>query len=73
MGGIISAPTIDEDIKLKVRPGTQPNTVLRLRSQGIPYPHSSRRGDQYVIFKIKIPERISSKGKKLLEELEKEL
>jgi DnaJ-class molecular chaperone len=73
LGGIISTPTIDSEIKLKVRPGTQPNTMLRLRSQGIPYPHSSRRGDQYVIFKIKIPEKISSRGKKLLEELDKEL
>ncbi len=70
LGGTISAPTIDKEIKLKVRPGSQPNTMLRLRGQGIPYPHSSRRGDQYVILKIKIPEKISSRGKKLLEELD---
>lgn len=73
LGGIIFVPTIDQEVKLKVRPGTQPNTMLRLRGQGIPYPHSSRRGDQYVIFKIKIPEKISSRGRKLLEELEEEL
>lgn len=73
LGGIISVPTVDKEVKIKVRPGTQPNTMLRLRGLGIPYPHSSRRGDQYVIFKIKIPEKVSSKGKKLLEELENEL
>lgn len=73
LGGVVSVPTIDKEVKIKVRPGTQPDTIIRLRGQGIPYPHSSRRGDQYVIFKVKIPEKISSRGKKLLEELEKEL
>lgn len=73
LGGVISAPTIDKEVKIKVRPGTQPGTIIRLRGQGIPYPHSSRRGDEYVILKVKIPEKISSKGKKLLEQLAKEL
>jgi DnaJ-class molecular chaperone len=73
LGGTVSVPTIDKEVRLKVRSGTQPNTMLRLRGQGIPYPHSSRRGDQYIIFKIKIPEKVSSRGKKLLEELEEEL
>jgi len=73
LGGTVLAPTIDKDVRLKVRSGTQPNTMLRLRNQGIPYPHSSRRGDQYVIFKIKIPERISSRGRRLLEDLQEEL
>lgn len=73
LGGTVLVPTIDKEVKLKVRPGTQPDTVIRLRGQGIPYPHSSRRGNQYVIFKIKIPEKISSKGRKLLEQLKSEL
>lgn len=73
LGGTIEVPTIDGQIKLKVRPGTQPGNAVRLRGQGIPYPNSSRRGDQYVIFRVKIPERISSKGKRLLEELEEEI
>ena len=73
LGGVVEVPTIDQSIKLKVRSGTKPGTALRLKGQGVPYPNSSRRGDQYVIFKINIPERISGKGKKLLEELEREL
>lgn len=73
LGGNIDVPTIDKQVKIKVRPGTQPNTILRLRGYGIPYPHSSRRGDQYIIFKVKIPEKISSRAKKLIEELDKEL
>jgi len=73
IGGIISVPTIEGEVKLRVKPGTKDGTMVRLRGYGIPYPKTNKRGDQYVIFKIKIPEKISSKAKKLLEELEKEL
>ena len=72
LGGTVEVPTINNSIKLKVRPGTQSGTAVRLRGQGILYPNSSRRGDEYVIFKIKTPERVSSRAKKLLEELKKE-
>ncbi len=73
LGGVVEVPTIDGKIKIKVKPGTTTGTMLRLKGQGVIYPHSSRRGDQYVIFKIKVPERVSFKAKKLLQELEKEL
>lgn len=72
-GDVIEVPTIDKPVKLKVKPGTQPNTIIRLKGQGIPYPQSKQRGDQYVVFKVTIPKQISAKGKKLLKELEKEL
>ncbi|OGK25143.1 hypothetical protein A3A46_02375 [Candidatus Roizmanbacteria bacterium RIFCSPLOWO2_01_FULL_37_13] len=73
LGGVIEVPTIDGQVKLKVRSGTQSGTALRLRGQGIPYPNSSRRGDQYVVFRLKVPDRVSAKGKKLLEELQREV
>lgn len=73
LGGTINVVTIDNSVNLKVRPGTQSGTTVRLRGQGIPYPNSSRRGDQYVIYKVKVPDRVSSKGRKLLEELQNEL
>lgn len=73
LGATVEVPTIDKTVKLKVRPGTQPGTTVRLRGEGIPYPQTSRRGDQYVIFQIKVPERVSSQAKNLLEELKSEL
>ncbi len=73
LGGVVDVPTIDGSVQLKVRPGTKSGTAVRLRGQGIPHPHSSRKGDEYVIFKIHMPERISSKAKKLLDELQNEL
>jgi molecular chaperone DnaJ/curved DNA-binding protein len=37
------------------------------------YPNTNRKGDQYVIYKILVPSKVSSKAKKLLEELKNEL
>jgi DnaJ-class molecular chaperone len=73
LGAVVEVPTIEGNVKFRIRSGTQPETLIRLRGKGIPFPNSSRRGDQYVILKIKIPEKISSKAKKLLQELEKEI
>lgn len=69
LGGVVEVETIDKPVKLKVRPGTQPGTTVRLRGQGVPYPNSGRRGNQYVIYKIAVPERVSHKTRKILEEL----
>jgi DnaJ-class molecular chaperone len=73
LGTVVDVKTIDDIVKLKVRPGTESGSVLRLGGQGIPYPNSKRRGDQYVVFKVLVPERVSGKAKQLLEDLKKEL
>lgn len=73
LGDTVEVPTIDGSVKLKVRPGTQPNTVVRLKDKGIPVPRTNQRGDQYVIFKVKVPQKVSGKAKKLLKDLENEL
>ncbi len=73
LGGTVEAITIDGDVRLRVRPGTQSGTTVRLRGQGVPYPNSSRRGDEYVIFKVTVPQQVSSKVKKLLEELQRDI
>ncbi|GAB4218905.1 MAG: molecular chaperone DnaJ2 [Candidatus Microgenomates bacterium] len=73
LGGTVEVPTINGMVKLKVRPGTQSGTTVRLRGQGVPHPQSYQKGDQYVIFKITVPSRVSGKAKRLLEELEKEI
>ena len=72
LGGVIDIPTIGESVKLKIRPGTQSGTTVRLRGQGVPYPNSTRRGDQYVSYRIIVPQKANTKTKKLLEELQRE-
>ncbi len=73
LGGEVEIPTLKGKIKLKVRPGTKSGTVVRLKDHGIVYPNSKRHGDQYVVYKVAIPERVSGRAKKLLEELKNEL
>jgi len=71
LGGVVEVPTIDGPVKLKIRPGTQPGTLVRLRGRGIKHLHSYGRGDQYVRLLVKIPEKLTPRQKELIKEFEK--
>lgn len=73
LGGTVDIPTIKGTITLKVRSGTQSGTTVKLHDQGIPYPQSNRRGDQYVVYKVVVPSRVSGRAKELLKELAAEM
>ena len=73
LGGELTVETLSSPVTLRVRPGTKSGTTVRLRNHGIVYPQQSHKGDLYVVYTIDIPEHISSRSKKLLEELQKEL
>ncbi len=70
MGGEIEVPTLEGKTKLRIRPGTQPESVLRLTGKGIKYLQSNKHGDLYIRFVIKIPSKISGKQKDLLKKFE---
>jgi DnaJ-class molecular chaperone len=70
LGSVVEVPTIEGKVNLKVRPGTQPGTLVRLRGSGIVSPRSGRRGDLYVRIKVLIPARLSRRQKEALEEFE---
>ncbi len=71
LGDNISVPTIDEkDIKLKVRPGTQPNTLIRLKGKGMPHLRGSGRGDQYIRLIVNVPERLTREQKQILKKFD---
>lgn len=72
LGGEIEAPTIDGSVKLRIRPGTQPGTLIRLKEQGIVKLHGRGRGDEYVRVTLDVPEKLTSHQKDLIEKLEKE-
>ena len=72
LGGVVEVPTIDGDLKLKVQPGTQSGTLIRLRGQGMPHLQSRGRGDQYVRLIISVPSHLSRRQRQLLEEFEEE-
>jgi len=72
LGGTVQVPTLDGEVKLKIRPGTQPGTMVRLRGRGIKKLHGLGRGDQYVRLLVKIPTNLSRKQKELIKEFGKE-
>ncbi|MBU1088777.1 molecular chaperone DnaJ, partial [Patescibacteria group bacterium] len=71
LGENIEVPGLDGNkIKIKVKAGTQPNTLLRLRGKGIPYINNRARGDFYIRFIVKIPTRLTRQQKQMIKELE---
>lgn len=70
IGTTVEVPTISGDVKLRIAPGTQLNTMIRLRGRGAPFINDRGRGDQYVRISIKIPKKITRQQKELLEKFE---
>lgn len=72
LGGTIEVPTLKEEkLKLKIRPGTQSQSLIRLRDEGVQRLQSRGRGDLYVRIVVAMPEKLSREQKKLIEELKK--
>lgn len=71
LGTEINVATLDDKkIKVKIPSGTQNGKVLRIKNEGVPYLHnSSRRGDMYIRVLVKIPTKLSSREKELLNNL----
>jgi molecular chaperone DnaJ len=70
LGADIQVSTLDNKIiKVKVPAGTQNGKMLRIRDEGVPA--SGRRGNLYIKFMVQIPEKLSRRGRELLEELAK--
>ncbi|MFZ5452649.1 MAG: DnaJ C-terminal domain-containing protein [Thermodesulfobacteriota bacterium] len=73
LGTKVTAPTLDgKTMSLKVPPGTQSHTKMRLKNYGIPHTNGKTRGDQYVRIIVDTPTNLTKKQKTLLEELTKE-
>ena len=68
LGGEIEVPTLKGKASLKIPAGTQSNTVFRMRHLGIPDLHGSHTGDENVEVIISVPEKLTKKQKKLLED-----
>jgi DnaJ-class molecular chaperone len=71
LGGTTEVPTIDGEVKLRIRPGTQPGTMVRLRGRGIKNLRGFGRGNQYVRLQVKIPEKLTREQREALKKLEK--
>ncbi len=73
LGADIKVPTLDgKVVKITVPPGTQSGRVMRLKKEGIPYFKRWGKGDQLVKLIVRTPKNLSSREKKVLQELQGE-
>lgn len=69
LGGEIILPTLSGSVKVNVRPGTQPDSKLRLRGKGFPvYKQEGKQGDLIVTFKLQLP-ALNEEQKELLRKI----
>jgi molecular chaperone DnaJ len=68
LGADIHITTLDtKTIKVKVPAGSQSGKMLRIRDEGVP--SAGRRGNLYIKLMVKVPEKLSKRGRELMEEL----
>ncbi|UOU96849.1 J domain-containing protein [Chryseobacterium daecheongense] len=70
LGGDVMVNTLDGSVNLKVKPGTQNGTTVRLKGKGFPvYKKEGQFGDLFVTYDIKLPTHLTDKQKELFEQL----
>ncbi len=72
LGTSIDVPTLEGTKKIKVPPGTQSHTKLRLKGLGLPHFQGDGRGDEYVKVIVRVPKKVSERARHLIQELAKE-
>ncbi|MBQ3834937.1 MAG: molecular chaperone DnaJ [Elusimicrobia bacterium] len=71
LGMEYDVPVLDGHVKVKIAPGTQPGTILRVREQGFPILGRRAKGDLYVKVNVNVPKSLNSEQKKALFEFSK--
>jgi len=70
LGSMVEVETTDGKVNLKVPPGTQPGSLLRLRGKGMKAADGTQ-GDHYVKVVVDIPKKLTPEQERLLEEFAK--
>lgn len=70
LGGEVNVDTLNGQVKLKVKEGTQNGEKVRLKGKGFPrYKREGECGDLIVTYQVQLPSRLSDKQKELLVQL----
>jgi DnaJ-class molecular chaperone len=72
LGGEIKVPTVEGEIKIRIRPGTQGGTMMRLREQGVSRLNGRGKGDEYVRINVIIPEKLNHDQKSIVTEMKEQ-
>lgn len=70
LGTTIDIPTLDGTIKrLKISPGTQNNTKIRMKGFGVPGLKGVAKGDQYIKINVEVPKKLTENQQKIIKQL----
>lgn len=74
LGATVDVPTLDGvSASIKIPPGSQHGTLLRIRERGMPRLNHRGRGDLLVRLKVEIPRHLNDRQRVLLEEFARSL
>ncbi|HOL21933.1 MAG TPA: molecular chaperone DnaJ [bacterium] len=69
LGDEIEVPTLTGKVKVKIPPGAQTGTVLRLKNLGMPRVSGYGKGDLLIKIKVVVPERLSRQERQLYQQI----
>lgn len=69
LGDTFEVETVSGKVKVRVPPGTQPGSLVRLKGKGIQKLGSTSHGDHFVRVNLEVPKNPSKQEKQLYEEL----
>ncbi len=72
LGATLEVPTLDGKVRYELPAGTQPGTVMKLKSKGIQNLNGRGRGDQLLRIIVNVPKNVNARQKELLREFEAE-
>jgi molecular chaperone DnaJ len=73
LGTKIQVPTVDGEEEVEIKPGTQPDTEIRLRGKGVPHVRrAGSKGDLHVMVNVVVPTKLSKRARELLHEYAEE-
>jgi molecular chaperone DnaJ len=73
VGGKLSVPTLDGEREVKIPAGAQPGHSEKLKGLGLPSLRNGKRGSQYVLLDVVIPQKLSRQQRELANRLHESL
>ena len=69
LGATVPVRTLRGDVQIKVPPGTESGTEMRIRGKGLPKDGADQFGDLYAVVSIVVPDGVSADEQRLWQEL----
>lgn len=72
LGTSETVETLEESKRVKIKPGTQSGSKIRLKGFGVPGRPGKQPGDLYAVVEVEVPKELSAEQKALLQKLQDE-